>query len=186
MAHARGRTALGLLASTSTRIYQSAFYALRDTKTPARVAGLRVLTAAAAGAVLMLQFEPVTIRALTIPAGAFADARVAGLPLGPIGLALGAVLGSWLEWALLRRRLASSSDRSARARASSRGCSARRCSAAAAGYGVKLATAALHPLLSALLVAGVFGAAYFAAAHALRLEDARAFAGALLRRARRL
>ena len=29
---------LGLLASTSTRIYQSAFFALRDTKTPARVA----------------------------------------------------------------------------------------------------------------------------------------------------
>ena len=33
---------LGLLASTSTRVYQSAFFALRDTTTPARVARARV------------------------------------------------------------------------------------------------------------------------------------------------
>ena len=36
----------GLLASTTTRVYQSAFFALRDTKTPARVAALRMVASA--------------------------------------------------------------------------------------------------------------------------------------------
>jgi putative peptidoglycan lipid II flippase len=175
----------GLIASTSTRVYQSAFYALRNTKTPARVAGLRVLTAAVAGAVLMVQFEPVTVRSFTIPAGVFAGARVAGLPLGPIGLALGAVLGSWLEWTLLRRKLVIELGRFGAGGSQLARMFGAALVAAGAGYGVKLASAALHPLLAALLVAGAFGAAYFAAAHALRLDDARALAGALLRRARR-
>jgi putative peptidoglycan lipid II flippase len=175
----------GLIASTSTRIYQSAFYALRDTKTPARVAGLRVLTAASLGALLMLQFEPVTLRALTIPAGIFANARVAGLPLGPIGLALGAVLGSWLEWALLRRRLllelgpfGAGASRLAKMFGAA-------LVAAAAGYGLKLAISGLHPLALAFVVTAAFGAVYFAAAHSLRIDEARAFVGALVRRLRR-
>ena len=95
----------GLLASTATRVYQSAFFALRDTRTPARVATLRVLTAAVTGAAFMVQLEPVTVFGVTIPAGAFAGASVAGVPLGPVGLAAGAALGAWLEWWLLRGRL---------------------------------------------------------------------------------
>src|SRR5262249_42364929 len=96
---------MGLVASTSTRIYQSAFFALRDTKTPARVATLRVAMAAICGSVLMIQFQPVTVGSLTIPAGVFGHLRVADLPLGPVGLALGAAAGAWLEWALLYRGL---------------------------------------------------------------------------------
>ncbi|HET7134053.1 MAG TPA: lipid II flippase MurJ, partial [Gammaproteobacteria bacterium] len=80
---------LGLLASTATRVYQSAFFALRDTRTPARVATVRVLTAAVAGAALMLQLEPVTAFGVTVPAGLLAGANVAGVPLGPVGLAVG-------------------------------------------------------------------------------------------------
>ncbi len=60
---------MGLPASTSTRIYQSAFFALRDTKTPARVATLRVVTAAVCGFLLMLQFQPVKVFSLTISRG---------------------------------------------------------------------------------------------------------------------
>ena len=84
---------LGLVASTTTRIYQSAFYALRDTRTPARIAGARVLTSAVLGAALMLQFEALTIAGTTLPAGVFATLRIEGLPLGPVGLALGASVG---------------------------------------------------------------------------------------------
>jgi putative peptidoglycan lipid II flippase len=176
---------IGLLASTSTRVYQSAFFALRDTRTPARVAGLRVAVAALAGAVLMLQFEPVTVRSLTIPAGLFADARVAGLPLGPIGLALGAVLGAWLEWALLRRRLARQLGRfgAGAGQLARMFCAA--FAAAAAAHAVRRALAGLEPLTSALLVCGAFGLVYFAAAHLLRLEQADATVGAILRRIRR-
>ncbi|HEX7235591.1 MAG TPA: murein biosynthesis integral membrane protein MurJ, partial [Gammaproteobacteria bacterium] len=45
---------LGLLASTTTRVYQSAFFALRDTATPARAAAVRVVVALVAGAALMV------------------------------------------------------------------------------------------------------------------------------------
>ncbi len=95
----------GLLASTTTRVYQSAFFALRDTATPARAAFVRVLVALVAGAVLMVQFEPVTVLGFTIPAGALAGFDADGLPLGPLGLAAGAAVGAWVEWALLKRAL---------------------------------------------------------------------------------
>jgi putative peptidoglycan lipid II flippase len=175
----------GLLASTSARIYQSAFFALRDTKTTARIAGLRVLTSALAGTALMLQFEPVTIGTFTMSAGLLADVRASGVPLGPVGLALGASVGAWLEWALLRRALAhqigsvgTGSGHMARTFGAA-------LIAAAAGYGASRVTAPLHPLLGALLVAGVFGIVYFTAARALGLTEARAFTEALSRRIRR-
>jgi putative peptidoglycan lipid II flippase len=136
---------MGLLASTSTRIYQSAFFALRDTKTPARVAGVRVLAAAAFGSVLMIQFEPITIGSMTVPAGIFGNVRIAGLPLGPVGLALGAAAGAWIEWALLYRGL----DRRLGTVGAGGGQLARMFvaafAAAAVGYGVRIAVGGMHP-----------------------------------------
>jgi putative peptidoglycan lipid II flippase len=176
---------VGLLASTSTRVYQSAFYALRDTKTPARIAGLRVLTAAVAGAALMLQFEPVTVRGLTIPAGMFASWRVEGLPLGPIGLALGAVVGSWLEWLLLRRRLVTQLGTFGAGAGQLTRMFAAALAAAAGAHGARIALLGVHPLAKAAAVTAAFGIVYFVAAHVLRLEQARALAAALLRRVRR-
>jgi putative peptidoglycan lipid II flippase len=177
---------LGLLASTSTRIYQSAFYALRDTKTPARVAGVRVLSSAIVGAVLMVQFETVSLESITVPAGIFGGVTVDGLPLGPVGLALGAAAGAWLEWALLRGRLA----RRIGAVGAGAGQLARMFAAAlagaAAGYAVQLATARLHPSAAAVFVAGGFGGVYIGAAHVLRLGEARHLMDSVLRRLRRL
>jgi putative peptidoglycan lipid II flippase len=174
----------GLLASTSTRIYQSAFFALRDTKTPARIAGVRVLAAALAGALLMVQFETVTVGAIAIPAGVFADASVAGIPLGPVGLALGAAIGAWLEWTLLRRHL----RRRIGAVGAGMGLLARTLVAAlagaAAGHGLRIALAGVNPLPMALLVAAAFGVVYFGIARALGLTEARALFDALIRRRR--
>jgi putative peptidoglycan lipid II flippase len=176
---------LGLLASTSTRIYQSAFFALRDTKTPARVATLRVLTAAICGAVLMLQFQPITIRSLTIPGGLFTDLRVAGSSLGPVGLALGAAIGAWLEWTLLYRSL--------RKRLGDVGAGLSHLArmfvaaliAGAAGYAVKAALGELHHIVVAVIVLGVFGVIYFGIALALGLSEAKVVMDSLLRRVRR-
>lgn len=175
----------GLLASTSARIYQSAFFALRDTKTTARVAGLRVLTSAVAGTALMLQFEPVTVGALSIPAGLLSDFRVDGVPLGPVGLAFGATLGAWLEWGLLRRSLVRRIGDVNVGGAHLVRTFAAALIAAAAGSAVRLITAPLHPMPAALLVAAVFGVVYFTAARALGLNEARAFTDALSRRIRR-
>lgn len=180
-----GAYSLGLLASTSTRVYQSAFFALHDTKTPARVAGLRVLAAAVAGSALMLQFEPVTVFGRLIPAGVFAGLEVAGLPLGPVGLALGAAVGAWLEWALLRATL----RRRIGAVGAGAGPVARMFGAAlvgtAAGLAVRAAAPELAPLPLAIVVAAVYGMVYFGVARLLGLAEARAVFDALLRRARR-
>ena len=172
----------GLLASTTTRIYQSAFFALHDTRTTARIAALRVVVSALAGSALMLQFEPVHLGSLTIPAGMLAGWTVEGMPMGPVGLAAGAALGAWLEWILLRRALAQRIGAVGAGMGELVRMFAAALLAAAAGFGASQLAAAWHPLPAAGLVAGVFGVTYMAAAHALGLAEARAFTGTLRRR----
>ena len=87
---------VGLVASSSSRALSSAYYALRDTRTPARIAVLRVGVSIATGAALMFQFD-------RLPAGPGDDV----LRFGAVGLGLGAAIGAWLEFILLRRRLTS-------------------------------------------------------------------------------
>ena len=82
--------AFALPASGASRTLSSAFYALRDTKTPARVAAFRVGLSLALGAALMLPLDRIS---------------VGDYGLGAAGLALGAAAGSWFEYLLLRRAL---------------------------------------------------------------------------------
>jgi putative peptidoglycan lipid II flippase len=80
-------SAVGLLASTSGRLYSSAFYALRDTRTPLKFAVIRVTLTFALGYVC----------ALPLP-------RMLGLDhrWGTAGLTLSAGIAGWLEFLLLR------------------------------------------------------------------------------------
>jgi putative peptidoglycan lipid II flippase len=71
-------------------VLTSAFYALRDTRAPARIAYARVGLSLVTGVLLMLPLDLV---------------EVGDLSLGAVGLALGASVGAWLEYGLLRRRL---------------------------------------------------------------------------------
>lgn len=82
---------LGLVASTASRLFSSAYFALHDTKTPAKIAVVRVLAVAALGTVLML-----ALRRFELPGGH---------TLGALGLSLAAGTAAWLEWSLLRRNL---------------------------------------------------------------------------------
>jgi putative peptidoglycan lipid II flippase len=84
--------ALGMGASATSRLLSSAFYALGNTATPARVAVLRVSIALAVGAALMFPLDRFEVGG--------------GLRYGAVGLALGSALGAWIELGLLRRRLA--------------------------------------------------------------------------------
>jgi putative peptidoglycan lipid II flippase len=83
-------SAVGLLASTSGRLYSSAFYALRDTRTPLKFAVLRV------GLTLALGY----FCALPLPPMLGIDRR-----WGVAGLTLSAGMVGWLEFVLLRRAL---------------------------------------------------------------------------------
>jgi putative peptidoglycan lipid II flippase len=72
--------AIGLPGQASVRLFASGFYALGDTRTPVKIAALSVAVAAATGAALMQL-------------------------LGVEGIALGAVLGAYLNVGLLARAL---------------------------------------------------------------------------------
>lgn len=83
-------SAVGLLASTSGRLYSSAFYALRNTRTPLKFAVLRVSLTLALG----------YLCALPLP-------RMLGISQrwGAAGLTLSAGVAGWLEFLLLRHAL---------------------------------------------------------------------------------
>jgi putative peptidoglycan lipid II flippase len=85
---------LGLVASTGTRLFSSTFFALRDTKSPARTAMIRVAVSGVLGAALMRPFDHIGVGP--------------ELTLGAAGLGLGASIAAWIEWATLRRKLGES------------------------------------------------------------------------------
>jgi putative peptidoglycan lipid II flippase len=85
-----GVYALGMPASAISRLLSSAFYAMHDTRTPAKVAYFRVALSLVVGAALMLPFDRLA---------------VGHLRLGAAGLAAGATVGAWTELYLLRRAL---------------------------------------------------------------------------------
>jgi len=82
--------ALGLPASGSSRVLSSAFYALRDTRTPSRIAYVRVAVSVVVGVGLMIPLDRV---------------GVGTLALGAAGLAFGASIAAWVEYVMLRRAL---------------------------------------------------------------------------------
>ena len=106
---------VGLLATTASRLLQSSLYAMGDARTPARVAALRVVLAAAVGVVLMFQLDRVAIDGAGFDVGDL-PAALEPLPrsvrddpdqlrLGAVGLAVAAGTMAWLELVLLRRRV---------------------------------------------------------------------------------
>ena len=174
---------LGLPASTTTRVYQSAFFALRDTVTPARAAIVRVVVAIAAGSALMVQFEPVTALGVSIPAGALASYDALGLPLGPLGLAAGAAIGAWVEWALLKRALTARVGGVGAGSGTLARMLAAALAAAAGAYAAGRFLTSSY-LIDAAIVAAVFGAIYLGVAAALGLEQSAALLSRLRRRLR--
>lgn len=93
---------LGLLASTSSRLLQNTFYALGETRVPARIAMLRVAVSAGLGAALMIWLDRYPVAALAGEGGTERQP----LYFGAVGLALASGVGAWLELSLLRRSLA--------------------------------------------------------------------------------
>jgi len=189
-----GGYALGLLAITASRLLQSALYAAQAAAVVARASLLRVVLAAALGAALMLQLDRVALTpeglalvgelpAFTpLPAEAREALQGAGR-LGPVGLTLGAAVGAWVEYLLLRRQVA------ARLGPVRLGGGELARTLGATGVAMALAVAlrplveGLPPLLAGPAVAAAGAVAYLALGWWLGLTEARALLAAA--RARR-
>jgi putative peptidoglycan lipid II flippase len=143
---------VGLLATTSGRLYSSAFYALRDTRTPLNFAIIRVALTVVLGYFF----------ALPLPRLLGIDQR-----WGVAGLTLSAGMAGWVEFALLRRALqarigavVASVSRVARLWAGA-------LISAAFAYGVKRALPFHRPELVGLCVLSTFGIGYLVCTRAL-------------------
>jgi putative peptidoglycan lipid II flippase len=156
-------SSVGLLASTLGRLYSSTFYALRDTKTPLRFAIVRVTLTTVLG----------YLAAIPLPHALHIDPR-----WGVAGLTASAGVAGWVEFILLR----SAADKRIGQHAALGvhfaklwGCAI---VGAAMGFGLKLLTGHMHPIVTAVVVLGVYGVTYLGLTTLLGVPEAQ---GALQR-----
>jgi len=94
----------GLIASTGSRLLQNSLYALDDTRTPARIALVRVVASTSIAAAVMFPFDRLVLVGTAVrPAGEAPGDDL--LHLGAVGIAIGATVGAWVEASLLRLAL---------------------------------------------------------------------------------
>jgi putative peptidoglycan lipid II flippase len=163
---------VGLLANASVRVLASAYYALSDTKTPAKLAVFRVVISAALSFTLQLKYQLVGLCIGAAAAGwiealllaGILRKRLRGAPGGPPG-------GLNLDWRRWVKFVVAS------------------LAAAGVGYLGEAWSVTLVPsvgLLSRAVVAAVsltgFGVTYLGVAYALRTPDVRDFVSAVRRR----
>ncbi len=106
---------LGMVPTGLSRLLQNACYGVGDVVGPARISAVRLSLSVAVGLMLMFQLDRIVISDGTLY-------DVGDLPafgpldgsqrldsdfrhLGPLGLALGSMLGAWVEFGLLKRRI---------------------------------------------------------------------------------
>jgi putative peptidoglycan lipid II flippase len=152
-------SAVGLLASTLGRLYSSAYYALRDTRTPLRYAIVRVVLTTVLGYVFAVMLPP----------------RL-GIPLvwGAAGLTASAGLAGWVEMFLLRRTMNTRIGRTGLPAAYVAQLWTSAICAAAVAWAVKLVVPAPNPILAAVVILGPYGTVFFATASALGVPEASA------------
>jgi putative peptidoglycan lipid II flippase len=161
-------SAVGLLASTMGRLYSSAYYALRDTRTPLRFAMLRVALTTSLG---YLCCKP-------LPIWLGIDPR-----WGVAGLTASAGVSGWVEFTLLRRSLIRRIGPPASLFRFVAGLWAMAAVAVLAGTACRWLLPAAHPAIRAVIVLGPFGAAYLLLG-ARFSEDGRRMLSRIIRLAR--
>lgn len=171
----------GLVAVTLGRLYSSAFYALRDPKTPLRFAMVRVTLTAVLGLLFAFPLRPFiveAIRLLHLPVPQLTDGEKI---FGAIGLTASAGMAGWIEFLLLRRALNRrvGAVRLAPSFLGRLWISAIAAALVAMAFDLYLtahgaARLPFHHIAEAMLVAGAFGVVYFAAAIAVGLPEAMA------------
>jgi putative peptidoglycan lipid II flippase len=173
---------VGMLASTQSRIYQSAMAAMHDTATPARIATLRIIVATGVSILAILLLEPVSIGGLTTFHAPMHQWQLGNASLGPLGIAFGSSCGAWLEWLLLHAALTRKLGHLGHGRDAWLKSLLGATIAAAAGVAVYL-LANRDTMLFSFLAVGIFGTAYLAITFTMGLPEARELVGRFLRRA---
>ena len=187
--------ALGLLATTGSRLIQSVLYGLGRPHTPARIALVRVAVSLALGLVLMFQFDRLAIgpdgleQVGDLPAlGPLPDqfrdpAGVQGRNhLGGVGLAVAAAAASVIEYRLLRRAVRPHAPDVTILGGRLRLTLAAAAISGIAATAVRPIAAGLEPIVAGLVVAGALGTVYLAAAWRLGVPEARRIVQLLTRR----
>ncbi len=155
-------SAVGLVAATVGRLYSSAYYALRDTRTPLRYAVIRVILTTILGYLF----------ALPLP-------RLLGHPdWGTAGLTASYGISAWIEFLLLRHGMAQRIGAIDSARTYFAKLWGSAIVAAALAWAVKLLLHPQRPIIAAILILVPYGVAYLGITNLLGVEQA----GALVRR----
>jgi putative peptidoglycan lipid II flippase len=164
-------SAVGLVASTVGRLYSSAYYALRDTRTPLRFAVVRVALTTVLGCLCALpKGAPLLPKLLAI------DPR-----WGVAGLTASAGFAAWVEFMLLRQGMAQRIGRIESPVAYFARLWAAAALSAALAWGIRWALHLHRPILAAVLILFPYGAAYLALTATMGIDQAAALARRLLR-----
>jgi putative peptidoglycan lipid II flippase len=149
---------VGLLASTLGRLYSSAYYALRDTRTPLRFAIVRVILTTILGYLF----------AIPLP-------RMLGIDMrwGAAGLTVSAGIASWVEFALLRHNLNRRIGRTGVPKSYLAKLWFAAVIAAAIGWAINHFLRLRAPIPNAVIVLAPYGCVYFAIALLLGIPEAR-------------
>lgn len=175
-----GGYALGLPATTPSRLFQNAFFALSDTKTPARLAVLRVAVSAAVAVPVMFWLDRLPVSALPGISSMGIDLEPGTgrtLYLGAVGLALGSATGAWVELAALLRALRRQLPELALPWGAVRRQALLALIAVAPPAALWALLPPLHPALTALAVVGLYAGVYLGAAQLLGMSWLRAWLG---------
>jgi putative peptidoglycan lipid II flippase len=153
-------SAIGLVASTQSRLYSVAHYALGDTKKPLRFALVRIAFVSVLG----------WISAFYVP-------RWLGLAAisGAAGLTASAGFAGWIEFALLRRSLNQRIGRTGIPATRMLVLWASAAAAAAVAWGVKLSLPWSSPLMRGAVILSAFGLTYLACAALAGVDVMRQF-----------
>jgi putative peptidoglycan lipid II flippase len=140
------------------RLYNSAYYALRDTRTPLRFAIVRVLLTSGFG----------YLCAIPLPPAVGLDPR-----WGAVGLTASAGVAGWIEFLLLRRELNRRIGASGLALSYQARLWIAALGAMLLGLGVALVTSSFSPIPRAFLILAPFGSAYLGLTLSLGTPEAR-------------
>jgi len=160
---------VGLLPATWGRLYSSAFYALRDTRTPLNFALVHVALTSALG----------VFAALYLPGALGVDKR-----LGVVGLTATAGIAAWVEFFLLRRAMTRRIGAAMIPSSHTLKLWLSAVVAAGIAWGVKLGLIDAPRMWMAVAVVVVYGAAYLLLTSIMGIDDALQLTGRITRKLR--